>query len=323
MPPLEDNITIGTDHPHAFNIYMGLVTGIIILVIEFGNILTIVAVFHYRRLRQKKYTVVISLAITDCLVGFSGALLLLKFYSYCQRSSLHDMLLQGAIRIPILSSMFHLILMGVERFVAIVWPLRFENMVTENTLKGGIAACWIISFLICFGYLGWLPYISRFPDMCLWQTAPLQATLVVELLLYGIIFTGMIIIYGKKICIARAHTRRIQAANEEQQSQSSPVRPNISKGMKLVGLLLSAYLIAWLPYFVVYFIILHHGYSTIINTSSMVVLHFGLANSCVNTLIYAWTNTDFRMAYFSLLCGKIEDDSELHLAYSSVVATDN
>ena len=301
------NVTYGTDQPphtFTFKMYMGIMTCLIVFLIEFGNILTLVAACKFQKLRRKKYVLVISLALADCFVGLSGVILLLKFFDECNRNNVEDLIMDAFLRVPILSSIFHLVLMGMERFVAIMWPLRFETVVTVNTLKAGIAMCWIISFAVSLGYLGWIPQVMKYQATCLWQTVPLKFTLTLEFILYAIIFLFMALIYGKMLIIARNHARKIASKTRAQANPSLRNRPinSLFKGMNLILFLLTAYILAWMPYFVVYFLILQNGYTKTKNIMSMIVLHFGLTNSWLNTVIYGWTNKDFNEAYSRLLC---------------------
>jgi len=53
-------------------------------------------------------------------------------------------------------SAYHLILISVERYIAIVYPLHYETKFTDRTLKCAISAAWVTGILVAMTWLVWL-----------------------------------------------------------------------------------------------------------------------------------------------------------------------
>ena len=53
-------------------------------------------------------------------------------------------------------STYHMILISVERYIAIVYPLHYESKFTDRTLKCAISAAWVAGITVPMAWLLWL-----------------------------------------------------------------------------------------------------------------------------------------------------------------------
>jgi len=90
-------------------------------------------------------------------------------------------------------SFFHLILISVERYIAIVYPLHYESTFTDRTVKWAISACWVTGALSPMTHLLWL--INADLRKC--SLIPEQYNLLELILGYIPVCIAMFVCYGK------------------------------------------------------------------------------------------------------------------------------
>ena len=89
-----------------------------------------------------------SLSVSDCMYGFSNVIVC---SIYISNSNKYDELLDSAYLIHaffVLTSMFHLIFIAVDRVMIVLKPFQYEIIFTTKRLKIGIALLWIIACII-------------------------------------------------------------------------------------------------------------------------------------------------------------------------------
>jgi len=114
---------------------------------------------------------------------------------------------------------FHLILMSVERYIAIVYPLHYENKFTDRTLKWALFVVWTTGILVGITYMLWL--INADLRRC--TLIPVQYQLV-DILGYISGCICLFICYGKILVISWRHRRQIEP---------QPVNVNAAPGASL------------------------------------------------------------------------------------------
>ena len=126
-----------------------------------GNGFTLVTIRMTRRLWTKTNCILASHLLSHFAAGFT----LIWYNCYLLRIRLFDNPcrwnvvttgLSVLIRITTNASVLHTILVSVERYVAIVYPLHYETMFTDRTLKWAISAVWATAVFIASTYGLWL-----------------------------------------------------------------------------------------------------------------------------------------------------------------------
>ena len=164
----------GPDLPIA--ILKGCVLGSIILSAVFGNLLVMVSVMRHRKLRIITNYFVVSLALADMLVAmfamtFNASVQVtgrwLFGYFMCDVWNSLDVYFST-------SSILHLMCISVDRYYAIVKPLKYPINMTKRVVAYMLLACWfcpaIISFVPIFNE--WYTttenseYRHKHPDEC-------------------------------------------------------------------------------------------------------------------------------------------------------------
>ncbi|KAK2582356.1 hypothetical protein KPH14_004690 [Odynerus spinipes] len=140
-------------------ILRGCILGSIIVTAIFGNLLVMVSVMRHRKLRIITNYFVVSLALADMLVAmfamtFNASVQItgrwLFSYFMCDVWNSLDVYFST-------SSILHLMCISVDRYYAIVKPLKYPIKMTKRVVACMLLACWlspaIISFVPIFN--GW------------------------------------------------------------------------------------------------------------------------------------------------------------------------
>lgn len=140
------------------NISIIVILGIINAVVIVGNLLVVMAVFASAKLRTVTNFIIVSLAVSDLLVGlavlpYSITLEVLEFWIFgelwCQMWLAVDVWLCTA-------SILNLCAISIDRYLAITRPVHYRTIMSNFRVKLLIAVVWVLSFIICFPPLvGW------------------------------------------------------------------------------------------------------------------------------------------------------------------------
>ncbi|XP_067667623.1 rhodopsin, GQ-coupled-like [Haliotis asinina] len=182
------------------------------------------------------------LAATDMLTG----VLIIHTVGYNLiyfQNDLECLIRIGAVFIFISGSVYHLALLTVDRFVKIVFPYRYQDVMTRKSVSIMSAAIWVFS--VNLGLLpsyGWRDYPPPSEPPCSFlgvlHTGFLRFGLVVFLLPVFVIA----ILYSKIFLVARRHARAIAATDVAGKNDSSSM-----KFTKTVVILIGTYLVSFLP----------------------------------------------------------------------------
>ena len=118
----------------------------------FLNVLVIEAVRRKRYLHQKRHVLLACLAVTDLLVG--AVCQPLMVVSYLQHIlgvgpiCLIDFTVNNIVTIACGASLFHLVIISCERYVAIKHALRYTTLVTTGRVTAAVALAWLLPVLL-------------------------------------------------------------------------------------------------------------------------------------------------------------------------------
>ncbi|KAL7022156.1 hypothetical protein ACKWTF_012160 [Chironomus riparius] len=134
------------------------ILGFIDILVIVGNCLVIAAVFCSHKLRSVTNFFIVSLAVSDLLVGlavlpFSSTWEVFKVWIFgdvwCKIWLAVDVLLCTA-------SILNLCAISLDRYVAVTRPVTYPSIMSTKRAKSLIAGLWVLSFVICFPPLvGW------------------------------------------------------------------------------------------------------------------------------------------------------------------------
>ena len=116
------------------------------------NVLVIVAVRRKRYLQEMRHVLLACLAVTDLLVG--AVCQPLMFVSDLQHIlgrgpiCLVDLTVNNIVTITCGASLFHLVIISCERYVAIKHALRYTTLVTTRRVTAAVVVAWVLPLLL-------------------------------------------------------------------------------------------------------------------------------------------------------------------------------
>lgn len=195
----------------------------------------------------------------------------------------------------------NLALNSLDRYRAIIYPLTYNARMTKRRVFWKIAVAWIISFVFGFvPFFGWgrLPNDRNEAETLFCQVrANLSWNYALAFLcIAGIPFLLMGAAYWKIFKTARRHTKVIAADVARLQKNRRVDYIKETRAAKLVGAIIGAFIIFYLPLFVavVVDLSLNGGISSYVYVGAVLL---GTVNSSVNPFIVAAMNKEYRLTY--------------------------
>ena len=179
-----------------------------------GNGFTLITIRLTPRLWTKTNFILASLLVADVILGvltlwYAPLLLVVYVFNNPCHHNVTIAVTTSIIKVPAYVSIYHLILICVERYIAIVYPLHYESRFTDRTLKWSISACWVSGMFYAIIWPLWL--INA--DLSACDLIHSQYYLSEVLLLYIPVCVSMFVSYGKFLAISWRHRRRIAPVN--------------------------------------------------------------------------------------------------------------
>jgi hypothetical protein len=179
-----------------------------------GNGIALAAIWRTPKLRTKTFALLASLTVADLLSGLTMLWVVayqLLVYVFSEDSCLNIMLvatLSTPSRFPTYVSTTHAWMISIERFIAIAYPLYYQRLVTDATVKWMVAFSWIFPGFVAATF--WL-FIARIDwTTCSITSAAFQSTLVDTICLL-VVFTTVVVLYSRILTIALKQRAKIDA----------------------------------------------------------------------------------------------------------------
>nr|XP_009683977.1 PREDICTED: histamine H2 receptor isoform X1 [Struthio camelus australis] len=311
-----------TSPPEPMDFHLQVLVGsflvILIVLVLCGNIIVCLAVTFDRRLRSLTNCIIVSLAVTDLLLG----LLVLPFsaiYELAHEWPFGSTLCNIYMSLDVMlctASILNLFMISLDRYFAVTTPLRYSQVVTSSRVAVGLVIIWTVSLMVSFLpiHLGWNTNgtavqntASNCSKECKLEVNPVYG-LVDALLTFYIPLVIMCITYYRIFKIAREQAKRIN--HTWCCSSNTPMPPIVKehKATVTLAVVLGAFIVCWFPYFTVFTYRGMWGDSSVKGTPMSIVLWLGYTNSALNPILYGTLNRDFQVAYQHLLhCWKTGD----------------
>ncbi|XP_029304319.1 histamine receptor H2b [Cottoperca gobio] len=283
-----------------------------------GNVMVCLAVVLSRRLWRIANCFVVSLAVTDFLLG----LLVLPLSATVELRSgkwpLGGALCNIYISLDVLlcaSSILTLVAISVDRYLAISAPLSYPRRVTRLRVTLVMIAIWALSLAVSFVpiHLGWNTADYRVQHLD-WGMGDEEEghycqfewnNNYVLVYAFGSFYLPLLLMCGMYLCIfrvAQEQVRRIRAATPSfARTASTAAIAREHKATVTLVAVLGAFVICWFPYFTFFTCMAIKAKTNPPNTLKSVVLWLGYFNSALNPILYPAFNRDFRKAYGELL----------------------
>lgn len=299
--------------------YIQIVYIIAIIILAFlGNILIFFAICSIKRQQTIDNMFIANLAVSDFLFT------LIETSSNTTRElnpnwlPPHEFVCYVIMAASVLcasASVFTQMAVAVNRYIAITRPLQYPNLVNKTRVFISIIAIWICAIILALPPLIWRPlavicgeeesYEKHITYEIIYMTAE-------WLLIFGIPFGIMSVIYYRIYRTARNHANRVRpGASDELASTSgsdtNSRKNNISnfkrefKAAKMLVTIAGAFLLSWFPFFLTLTLWKFHGgvhnHPKVFTTFLYIVYTL----PAINPAIYAFWSRDIRSGIKQLL----------------------
>ncbi|XP_049905512.1 trace amine-associated receptor 8a-like [Epinephelus moara] len=282
---------------HSDTVLIYIVLSVISVLTATLNLLVIISISHFKQLHTPTNLLLLSLAVSDFFVGLlmffqimliDGCWLLGDFM--CSLYYVLDFIITS-------SSVGNMVLISVDRYVAICDPLHYSTKVSVRRVTICISLCWVCSALYdslimkdnlkqpgrhnsCTGEcVIVIDYVAGFVDLFLSFIGPV---------------TVIIVLYMRVFVTAVSQARAMRshiAAVTLQGSVKVTAKKSELKAARTLGVVIVVFLLCLCPYFCVTLT----GQDTLLNASSAAfVICLFYFNSCLNPVIYAFFYPWFR-----------------------------
>eukprot|EP00067_Danio_rerio_P042135 XP_021328038.1 trace amine-associated receptor 13c-like [Danio rerio] len=254
----------------------------------FLNLLVIISISHFKKLHTPTNMIILSLAVNDLFIGIIMPIEAIRqietcWYfgdTFCGLYLLFVSLLLSA-------SLGNLVLIAVDRYVAVCHPLLYPQKITITNMLKSICLSWVclsaycITFIINNGSFD----TSHRTDVCYGQCLMIISfsCLIIDLFM-SFIFPCVLIItlYLRIFYVVHQQVKVINSLMKGGKcvTESSVKRKSESKAALTLGIIVSVFLLCWIPYYIC---------SLTVNSYTAInVLIFGVhASSGLNPLVYA------------------------------------
>ncbi|XP_008303194.1 trace amine-associated receptor 13c-like [Stegastes partitus] len=279
--------------PEFQRLLLHIVMSFLSLVTVVLNLLVIISVSHFRKLQTPTNILLLSLAVSDCLVG----LVMTPGHILTQRPCWFLGILPCSLYhytsfIITSASVGNMVLISVDRYVAICDPLHYPTRVTERRVKLWVCLCWLGSVLynILFIKAQLGSQYSCYGE-CLLNVELIGGT--VDLVFTFILPVSVIIVlYLRVFVVAVSQARAMRshtAAVTLQLSVNSSTKKSELKAARTLGIVVLVFLMCFCPYYCVSLAGGSEFYTFLVSC----ILY---CNSCLNPVIYAMFYPWFRKA---------------------------
>uniref|UniRef100_A0A3P9HFF2 G-protein coupled receptors family 1 profile domain-containing protein n=1 Tax=Oryzias latipes TaxID=8090 RepID=A0A3P9HFF2_ORYLA len=270
------------------------------------NLLVIVSVSHFRRLHTPTNLLILSLAVSDFCVGF---LILFQVFFLDGCWYLGDLMCVFYYVLDVVvtsSSVGNMVLISVDRYVAICYPLHYPTKVTLSRARLTVSLCWICSLLYDFVLMKENLKHPGKANLCLGECviSISSAETVADLFITVVIpITAITVLCVRVFVAAVSQIRAIRpGAAAQPQRGGGTVRKSELRAARTLGVVVLVFLMCLLPYYCV----LLEGPSGFFNASYLAFfMYLFYLNSCINPLIYALFYPWFRKSVKIIVTFKV------------------
>ncbi|XP_030638794.1 trace amine-associated receptor 8a-like [Chanos chanos] len=285
-----------------------------------GNLLVIISVSHFKQLHTPANLLILSLAVSDFLVGFF--VIPFHFIQMIESCWIFGLTLCKcfaffSVQLPVLSIQ-NVTLIAVDRYFALNNPFLYFKTVSLNVMLLSTSLLWTISILYTFAvfYTGGVAFNTSCLRKCYilvagdWPMADL-------ILMFVLPCSIIIFLYVQVFVIVRKHATAIRKAKKQEITENTrhttDALTSERKAAKALCTLVFVFLACLIPLYI--YLLAAARSSTFYNVIDYFITLFYL-NSSVNPIIYAFSYSWFKKTIKLILtCQIFNADSSLKSSF--------
>lgn len=272
----------------AHGIALITANAMIALLGTFGNVLVCLAVATNTVLRQSSNYLLGSLAVADLIASliceplFLEILIRKSFYNDC--AWMAERVYFDVSNFSAAASVLHMSAISIDRFIAIVFPLRHRTSMKGAGIKALLISCWLVTIVLFL--------LSKY------YRAPIGKKGFINLAIFLFCYLIVVVAYTLiVISLLRQKRRRVGLRVQSCKDVSSRYEARVAFTLAIVIIVFTA---CWFPLFIVFaaagkMLVKRHG------ATHYWIRTVTISNSAMNFLIYGWRMRNFREAYAKIL----------------------
>ncbi|XP_041857775.1 trace amine-associated receptor 13c-like [Melanotaenia boesemani] len=262
------------------------------------NLLVIISVSHFRQLHTPTNILLLSLAVSDFLVGL--VLMPAEIFRYTSCWIFGDIMCAlyfYVASLTLTTSICTIVIISCDRYTAICHPLHYSKIITLTRAKYCVCLCWLWSFVFSIFYVKDELIQPGMGNSCFGECVPKYnyITVNIDIILTFIFPVTVIVVLYMRVFVAavsqaramRSHITAVTVHHAVTLSKKSEL-----KAARTLGILVIVYLSCVCPYYCYSFVDVIMMNPTVIRF--LIFLFY--FNSCLNPLIYALFYSWFRKA---------------------------
>ncbi|XP_055042909.2 trace amine-associated receptor 13c-like [Misgurnus anguillicaudatus] len=293
--------------------YLILVSAMVVTIL--GNSVVIISIAHFKQLQTPTNILVMSLALADLLLGVMVMpLSVVRSVNGCWYYGDAVCLLHSSFDLFLTSvSIFHLIFIAIDRYQAVCHPLHYHRRVTIPVAWVMVLLSWSMAALYAYGVLFSKANVEGLDEFlasvhclggcslyfnALWSVLDTLFT-------FFLPCSVMIGLYARIFVVAKKHVRKIgESHQQEHESRFRSSRRSERKAAKTLGVVVGAFIICWLPFFINSLMDPYIHFSTPFALFEAFVW-LGYINSTINPIIYGLFYPWFRKTLYLIVTLRI------------------
>ncbi|XP_036965865.1 trace amine-associated receptor 13c-like [Acanthopagrus latus] len=312
FPELLNSSCRKTIRPHLETTLISILLSFSSLLTAALNLLVIISISHFKQLHTPTNLLLLSLAVSDFFFGlltfFQIVLIDGCWYLMCILYQYLNYIISSA-------STGSMVLISVDRYVAICHPLHYSTEITQKRVQMCVCLCWVCSVIFqslilkdifkqpgrynsCVGEcIYFINYIAGLADLTFSFVVPITVIVV----LYMRIFV---------VAVSQARAMRSHITAVTQLGKVTAKKSEM-KAARTLGVVVVLFIICLCPYYCVALT----GQDNLLNdSSSAFVLWLYSFNSCLNPVVYSFFYPWFRKSVKLIVTFKIlQPDTEANI----------
>ncbi|XP_061622649.1 adenosine A2a receptor a isoform X1 [Phyllopteryx taeniolatus] len=286
-----------------------------------GNVLVCWAVFLNSNLQSNTNFFVVSLAVADIAVGVLAIpFAIVISIGFC--SNFYGCLFIACFLLILTqSSIFSLLAIAMDRYIAIKLPLRYNSLVTGQRAQCIIAICWVLSIIIGLTpMMGWHKFSEKNTNECPpgLMTCLFEEVVVMDYMVYfnffACVMIPLLLMLAIYLCIfmaARHQLKLIEVKAVHGEKSRSTLQKEV-QAAKSLAIIVGLFAVCWLPLHIMNCFTL---FCPKCQRPPLLILYVAIilshGNSVVNPFIYAYRIREFRQTFRKIIRRHILGRQEL------------
>ena len=285
--------------------------GVIVLLGLLGNLLVILVVVSDKHMRNTTNILILSLAVADLLfivfcVPFTATMYALPIWPF---GELWCKVVQYLMFVCAYASVYTLVLMSLDRYLAVVHAIRSMSFRTERNTWLAVAATWAVILLghvpLVLDY-GIMPYEHMGENRTTCVNLAHQQNVYGARVFYSCFLTfGYVVPLSVVCCLYGLMLKRLLYGVVPGGNQSAESIRAKKRVTRMVIIVVIIFAVCWLPIQII--LVLQHFQAYPRGEVAFIGLQMAsnclaYMNSCVNPFLYAFLSDNFRRSFRKFLC---------------------